>query len=86
MSTHTNQHPADAWIELLAACDPDDLDRIEETIERIPVALRHAVGDRGGSAVRERLYAPILAEAERDGLIEWSGERDARGQKIWRVR
>lgn len=83
--THPADFEVDFLIARLSACDPDDIDLIEEIMSGTSAEVALAVGTRGGRQVRERLYAPSLASAERDGLIEWTGERDANGLKIWRT-
>ena len=63
----------------------DDIERLDEVLREIPPTVREAVGRRGGPLLREKLLAPVMARAVRDGIIEWTGKYAQNGQKIYRA-
>ncbi len=42
------------------------------------------VGDEGGPLIHEKRLAPAFAEAEREGMMEWTGLVAPNGVRIWR--
>ena len=63
--------------------DETDIETLDFLVNQIPDELFYEIGEVGGAPIVHRLYAPILASLEREGLIEWTGEYHG-GRKVWR--
>lgn len=74
----------DDWIAVLRDVDESDLEALEFLVNQIPDDLFYEIGEVGGPPIVHKLYAPIIASLERDGLIEWTGGYRG-GRKIYRA-
>ena len=63
----------DQWIAVLDNFDLSNINELETLVPLIPAALFRRVGDEGGPLIREKLLAPAFAQAEREGMMEWTG-------------
>jgi hypothetical protein len=74
----------DQWIAVLSDVDESDLETLDFLVSQIPDELFWEINEAGGPPIIHKVYAPILASLEREGLIEWSGEYRG-GRKVWRA-
>lgn len=74
----------DAWVAVLGDVDESDLETLEFLVNQIPDDLFDDIGEAGGPPIVHKLYAPVLASLEREGLIEWTGGYRG-GRKVWRT-
>jgi hypothetical protein len=73
------------WIARLDEVDLNETEALEAILNQIPSKQLPRIAKTGGSAIREKLLAPVFAQLEREGRIEWTGQFDpTSGQKIWR--
>ena len=70
----------DEWIAVLRDVDQSDLETLEFLVNQIPDELFWEINEVGGPPIIHKVYAPILASLEREGLIEWTGETAADGR------
>ena len=69
---------------MLSDVDESDLETLDFLVTQIPDELFWEINEVGGPPIIHKVYAPILASLEREGLIEWTGEYRG-GRKVWRA-
>jgi hypothetical protein len=74
----------DAWIAVLRDVYESDLETLDFLVDQIPDDLFYEIGEAGGPPIVHKLYAPIFASLEREGLIEWTGGYRG-GRKVYRA-